>query len=265
MTGTFNQVQASGRILLNSGTFSKSGTLTIQAGSIEGNGTIAANSVKNYGTISPGMSAGGLVFNSNLVQQSGSQLVFELGGTVPGTSYDFIDVNGTFAAGGILKLLFLNNFQNSVLPTDTFTLLTANSAITGAFQNVADGMRVLTADGQGSFLVHYGTGGNTSNLVLSNFIAHVPGDFDFDGDVDGADFIAWQTHFPSTVGTAGAGGDTDGDGDVDGADFHAWQTNFPHDPSAGHSPVPEPTSAMSFAAAIVLLAIGRFCRGTGRI
>ena len=69
-----------------------------------------------------------------------------------------------------------------------------------------------------------------------------PGDFDSDGDVDGADFVAWQQHFPTSTGATLADGDADGDGDVDGADFVVWQQNFPFTPGPGTSPVPEPGS-----------------------
>jgi hypothetical protein len=70
----------------------------------------------------------------------------------------------------------------------------------------------------------------------------VPGDFDSDGDVDEADFVAWQNHFPTAIGATLVDGDADGDGDVDGADFVVWQTNFPFTPSSDTSPVPEPAS-----------------------
>jgi hypothetical protein len=69
---------------------------------------------------------------------------------------------------------------------------------------------------------------------------YAAGDFDGDGDVDGADFVAWQTNFPRTSGATLADGDADGDGDVDGADFVVWQTNFPTTASPGHATVPEP-------------------------
>jgi hypothetical protein len=69
-----------------------------------------------------------------------------------------------------------------------------------------------------------------------------PGDFDGDGDVDGADFVAWQTNFPKATGALPTEGDADGDGDVDGADFVVWQTNFPFPPGPGAAPVPEPTT-----------------------
>jgi hypothetical protein len=77
----------------------------------------------------------------------------------------------------------------------------------------------------------------------------VPGDFDGDGDVDGADFVAWQTNFPTASGATLADGDADGDGDVDGADFVVWQTNFPFTPGPGASPVPEPSALSLFGIA----------------
>jgi glucose/arabinose dehydrogenase len=71
-----------------------------------------------------------------------------------------------------------------------------------------------------------------------------PGDFDADGDVDGADFVAWQTNFPKASGATLAQGDADGDGDVDGADFVVWQTNFPFTPAPASAPVPEPNAML---------------------
>jgi hypothetical protein len=81
----------------------------------------------------------------------------------------------------------------------------------------------------------------------------VPGDFDSDGDVDGADFVAWQTNFPKASGATLDEGDADGDGDVDGADFVVWQTNFPFTPSPGQTPIPEPQTWVM--AAITVLGI----------
>jgi hypothetical protein len=39
-----------------------------------------------------------------------------------------------------------------------------------------------------------------------------------------------------------ATGDADNDGDVDGADFVVWQTNFPTSPGPGASAIPEPAT-----------------------
>jgi hypothetical protein len=75
-------------------------------------------------------------------------------------------------------------------------------------------------------------------------LAPVPGDFDGDRDVDGADFIIWQTNHPADDGHVLATGDADGDTDVDGADFAVWQSSFPVAPGPGVAPVPEPHSLL---------------------
>jgi hypothetical protein len=81
-----------------------------------------------------------------------------------------------------------------------------------------------------------------------------PGDFDLDGDVDGADFVAWQSHFPTASGATLSEGDADGDGDVDGADFVVWQTHFPTSPSGAATPVPEPAAgALAALSAVAIL------------
>jgi hypothetical protein len=83
-----------------------------------------------------------------------------------------------------------------------------------------------------------GFGGVRLNALQLNPV--VAGDFDGDGDVDGADFVAWQTNFPKASGATLAEGDADGDSDVDGADFVIWQTNFPFPPAPGVVTIPEP-------------------------
>jgi hypothetical protein len=81
-----------------------------------------------------------------------------------------------------------------------------------------------------------------SGIVTGSVVTS--GDFDGDGDVDGADFIAWQTNFPLETGATSAQGDANGDGHVDGADFAVWQSQFGSGPGPGTSPVPEPSSVI---------------------
>ena len=96
-----------------------------------------------------------------------------------------------------------------------------------------------------------------------SFSTLTPGDFNGDGNVDGADFVIWQTNFPNNSGLATlATGDANGDGNVDGADFVVWQTNFPFN-AGSVSPVPEPASALLVAmfggcALVVRCWYGRF-------
>ena len=80
-------------------------------------------------------------------------------------------------------------------------------------------------------------------------------DFDIDGDVDGDDFLIWQTGFGRTD-TTRAEGDADGDGDVDGDDFLIWQTEFDAPGSAASTTqaVPELTTwALTLTAIIATL------------
>jgi hypothetical protein len=108
----------------------------------------------------------------------------------------------------------------------------------------------------------YGNLGGPNAGVFDAFVAKlspIPGDFDDDGDVDGADFVAWQTNFPRANGATLEMGDADGDGDVDGADFVAWQTNFPSAASPAASPVPEPSTCI-----LLLLAAAGLLTGFSR-
>jgi hypothetical protein len=101
--------------------------------------------------------------------------VIELGGTERGISYDALTVTGTLDLTSVpsasLSLTFSNNFQSSILPTDTFTIVQAGN-VTGAFDNVAPGQRLTTTDSFGSFQVNYGVNSSfgSGNVVLSNFV-----------------------------------------------------------------------------------------------
>ena len=57
------------------------------------------------------------------------------------------------------------------------------------------------------------------------------GDFDADGDVDGADFLRWQRGFGTATGASLTLGDSDFDGDVDAQDLGTWQENYGTDAS----------------------------------
>ena len=78
-------------------------------------------------------------------------------------------------------------------------------------------------------------------------------DFDADGDVDGADFLAWQRGLGLTSGASRAQGDSNADGDVDRFDLAVWKVQFA---SAGFaastsSGVPEPSTVLLLIIAAV--------------
>jgi hypothetical protein len=84
------------------------------------------------------------------------------------------------------------------------------------------------------------------------------GDFDGDGDVDGDDFLVWQSSVGMSAGAMASDGDADGDGDVDGDDFLIWQSNFGSaSGSSATSAVPEPSGLATILISLVFSAIRR--------
>jgi hypothetical protein len=80
-----------------------------------------------------------------------------------------------------------------------------------------------------------------------------PGDFDADGDADGADFLTWQRNLGKPALQAGrAHGDADGDRDVDAADLALWSGDFGATPAiaaAATAAAPATSSVISTAPA----------------
>ncbi len=188
-------------------------------------------------------------------QQTAGTLAIDIGGTTAGVNHDFVGVSGLVSLGGQLQVTVDNGFT----PTEqqTFAVL-ASSGISGAFSNAPSGTRLATADGLGSFLVQYGSGSplGPNQIVLSDFLASLVGDFDGDGsyacsDVDGlvaaiaggtnpgqfdithdglvnsADLNQWLTIAGAVNNPSGGAyrtGDANLDGLVDGVDFIIWNS-----------------------------------------
>lgn len=73
--------------------------------------------------------------------------------------------------------------------------------------------------------------------AIAALVTSVPGDFDDDGDVDGADFLGWQRTDPSQIPT--------------------WQGNYGVGALSSVAAVPEPASLVMFGVALVAVAAGR--------
>jgi hypothetical protein len=91
------------------------------------------------------------------------------------------------------------------------------------------------------------------DILMQSISALDEADFDLDGDVDGDDFLLWQSSFgPSALGDADADGDTDGD------DFLVWQTQFGNASGGAGTAIPEPASlAMLASIALAISSMGR--------
>ena len=162
--------QSAGLTAIQSGTFAAVSSTFQGPGVLQGTGTVAG-AVSNSGIVAPGdgttaHSLGDLQFTGALTLTSTSMLLFDLGGTTPVTGYDHLQAN-TIALNGTLAVTFMNNFQSSILPGDSFTLIntTAANGLTGTFTGLANGATFFTADGFGSFQVNY----LASSFTLSNF------------------------------------------------------------------------------------------------
>ena len=161
-------VAANNSLVLKSANLTATDGLLISSGAIlKGTGIISAN-LTLAGTLAPGNSAGAITNYGNVVLLPTAVLQFELAGTTQGSGYDFMLVtNGAVTLDGALQASFVNGFETNVSNSDTFTLLTVTGVLSGAFTNVADGARLVTAGGEGSFLVTY----NGNELMLSNYQA----------------------------------------------------------------------------------------------
>lgn len=157
-----------GTLVMN-GISSYTGTTLVDEGVLDGHGELERVQM-GAAVLAPGESAGLLTLRGDLSFSGGGQLWLELGGLTRGSGYDALDVGGSVDLGGdtLLKLDFIAGFADQVRPDQRFQLLTAGGGLFGQFANVADGGRLLTADGAGSFVVHYGDG---EGLFLSDYAA----------------------------------------------------------------------------------------------
>jgi carbonic anhydrase/acetyltransferase-like protein (isoleucine patch superfamily) len=64
-------------------------------------------------------------------------------------------------------------------------------------------------------------------------VTTLPGDYDGNGAVDGADFLTWQRGIGLSAAPAGSGADGNGNGMIDDYDLGVWKANFGRMPDAG--------------------------------
>ena len=246
-------------------------------GVVQGEGAIFGN-VQALGTLSPGTSAGTLGFGGDLTLGSQTELEIELGGLLAGFQFDRLNVASDLSLAGDLLVSLINGFMPT--PGEQFEIIEVVGTLSGTFDGLAEGALVEKLGGT-NLVVTY-TAGDGNDVAL---VAALPGDFDFDGDVDGHDFLKWQrgespnplsqsdlADWEANYGTSNSQlpGDFDLNGEVNGLDFLLWQ----RDPSVGSladweanygmvaplsatlATVPEPTT-YALALAALCLAMSR--------
>lgn len=192
--------QTGGELVLNLGSGSsgqfkgildtQGGSISIHGGLVTGGGRLIG-ATTNAGIIAPG--TGDLTplttFEGTLTLGSSSILRFDIAGTVraPGApstridpnlrqyGYDAIDSTGSIVIDGQLQVNLSTATKSGLrfvpASSNTFILLKSPAPIVGSFRNVANGQRLRTTDGGGSFLVNYGlnTSFDPTAVVLSDF------------------------------------------------------------------------------------------------
>ncbi|MFN6392948.1 MAG: hypothetical protein ACK4V9_00725, partial [Aphanizomenon sp.] len=130
--GTLNfsntYTQNNANLVLKGGNVSFSNALTINGGSIEGNGSINVG-VTNSGLLNPRYASntefGRLTINSNYTETNSARINIQLGGSTAGTNFDQVDINGTATFDGTLNVSLLNSFTPTI--GSTFDVLTYDS------------------------------------------------------------------------------------------------------------------------------------------
>lgn len=194
------------------------GDLTNQ-GAIVQVDNVSGNVINESGVLAPGPKAGATTIGGSFTQQTGGTLSLDIGGREPGTSHDLVGVAGTAVVAGRLEVQLIDGFLPNA--SDQFTMLGADS-IVGQFENIPTGHRVATADGAGSFVVHYGIGSamEENRLIAYAFLGsgELLGDFDKDGTRDVADIDLLS----AAVGSDDLGFDLVYDATIDAADRVFW-------------------------------------------
>ncbi|QEG37245.1 beta strand repeat-containing protein [Bythopirellula goksoeyrii] len=218
------RIGATGQTHLNSGEFNLSATAMIvgdsftnePGGVIQGNGelNVVATTFLNSGDIAPGDSAGTLTITGDAPFDATGSLSIELNGLAAGSEHDQLIVTGMASLSGTLNLALLG-FTPAA--GNTFTILTAGTR-TGTFDSVNGN------PGGGLFYdVQY-----LADQVVVELVSALPGDFDFDGDIDGYDFIIWQRG--------------DSPNPLSPSDLAAWHASYGTSLVVASTAVPEPST-----------------------
>jgi hypothetical protein len=167
------------------------------------------------GTIAPGNSAGATEILGDLTITAGV-LEIELGGTVAASEFDQLIISGDAMLNGTLDVSLLGGY--TLDPAVSFEILNIAGTRAGEFTGLTEGSLVGNF-GLDLFITYLAGDGNDVAL----FTAPLQGDFDQDGDVDGADFLTWQRN-PSI------------------GDLTIWQANYGSPSPASAVSVPEPAA-----------------------
>ncbi len=136
-------------------------------------------------------------------------------------------VNGNIVGNGSGGVIPITDILEPVLSDTGGTTLLHRLVVGSPALNAGNNAEVLagvTTDQRGTGFARI-VGGIVDIGAFESQTLVPSADFDTDGDVDGADFLAWQRGF-CTASPTPSEGDADFDADVDATDLGIWQTNY---------------------------------------
>lgn len=174
-------------VFYNYGIITNNGVIDFTGGgSIIGGGTVNGNGKfigdhDNTGTLAPGNSAGGMLFEGNLTVGETSTTEVELGGTDhfdfhrTDTEHDFVDITGDLIInGGELNVSLIDGFELSL--DQEFIISKIDGELTGTFKGLQQGAIVGKFDSvfgemEMNLFINYEAGdGNDIALYTEDFI-----------------------------------------------------------------------------------------------
>ena len=209
------------------------GTFNFDGGTLSVD-SFVGNLTQDGGTLAPGDSPGTTTINGEYDLNSGT-LEAEFGGV--GNPIDLVDVTGNINIALVGTSLDLVPVGGG-MAAGTYTLMqTTGGTLTGMFENVTD---------LGIYDDLVGLQYNATSITITIDTDLLAGDFDLDGDVDGADFLVLQ----QCLGTI-----------YDADDLDDWEANFGTGvpPLAASGAVPEPSTLLLGALAGIGLLLRRRC------
>ena len=168
--------------------------------------------------------------NEDLAASSFSHPFESLGYNLIGTSKtpEFFFLENFVQPGDVTGVtnLLLGPLADNGGPTATHALLPGSPAIDMGDPSVLSDPTEFDQRGSGFARVANGRI-DIGAFELQNVPSTNSADFDTDGDIDGADFLAWQRGFGTIAPNAtAADGDANGDQAVDAADLVVWEDQF---------------------------------------
>jgi len=180
-TTFFDDVLNDGVIRTNKNSF------TVYYGSYSGTGVnMGTGTVIMEADVKPGSSPGIAAFGGDLAFGPTAGLEIEISGLLAGSEFDQITVAGSLDLDGTLNVSLIDGFTLSLY--DEFLIADVGGALAGQFMGLGEGSLVGNYNGTDLFVSYQAGDGNDVALLATG----LSGDFDFDRDVDGNDFLLWQ-------------------------------------------------------------------------